>query len=309
MPSLLQIQKICFHSLSQACALLVATSLLVTALSAGEPARQSRVRIQAVKPPSSAAEVDTIGQVTRVSANAPAAKNPIVKAASLAVFLPAAEPALTPPPSPEVVPSVPPADVSGGEPLSPSDQLNLQRNVIDDRGRLSRKDEQYFENLSPQDREMLYEGKQPGQFGIGRTYRYEIDGEPVAPPENIAQKVFSQEPLEGFPYGYQRDWYPTVAMWEAPSFYHRPLYFEEVNLERYGHRHTHLQPVASTAHFFANTLALPYKIGVNHPCERIYTLGHYRPGDCNPHARHGLPWSWRGAAYTGAVYTGVAFIP
>lgn len=195
---------------------------------------------------------------------------------------------------------------------SPSDLVPAMKSlnpttVLDDRGKLSSQNDEFFKRLTPTDRILLYDGRLPDEFGIGRTFDYVIDGEKITPPENIAAKIFSQEPLEDYAYGYHHDWYPMIAAWEAPAFYHQPLYFEEVNLERYGNKHRHLQPVYSAAHFFANTLALPYKMGVNPPCERVYTLGHYRPGDCNPHDRHGLPFSWRGVIYTGAVYSGVGF--
>lgn len=286
MPSVLQIQRLGFHSLRRAAALLVATCMLVTSLAAAEPTR-ARVRIQ----PASPANETSSSAVQAASAVTPLSLGPVVKAASLALHQE------DPPAPPQDVPPGPMPQAPAVEPLSPSDQLRQMQAGgdtppqpgMDARGHLSDQDDAYFENLSPMERDLLYEGKLPREFGIGHTYRHQVPGGSAAPPENLAQKVFSQEPVEDFPYGYQRDWDPTVALWEAPSFYHRPLYFEEVNLERYGHRQVHLQPVHSAAHFFANTIALPYKMLVHHPCERIYTLGHYRPGDCNPHDHHGLP--------------------
>ncbi|MEX0791986.1 MAG: hypothetical protein WD045_02545 [Pirellulaceae bacterium] len=167
-----------------------------------------------------------------------------------------------------------------------------------------RDDPQFFEKLTDQQRRELFDRRKPTEYGIANS-RLSPDEKQ---PENIAANLFAQEPAEHSAFGYQRDWYPSMALWESPAMFHRPLYFEEVNLERYGHRHAFLQPGLSAAHFVGNAIALPYKIGVNHPCERIYTLGHYRPGDCNPHNVHGLPWSWRGAAYTGAFYTGAVFV-
>jgi len=239
-------------------------------------------------------------------APAPVAPAPPVEPA------PVVEPAPAPvEPAPMVEPSAPmPA---APMPISPSDRVNDDEpaeeldSVLDARGQLSEKPDSFFDGLSKEDRELLYGGKMPGQFGIGNTYNHVVDGNDLVP-ENIADKVFSKEPVEDYPYGYQRDWAPTTAMWEAPAFFHRPLYFEEVNLERYGHKHKHLQPAISVAHFFANTAALPYKMGAYPPCERIYTLGHYRPGDCNPHDKHGLPWSLRGAVYTGATYSGLILL-
>ncbi len=74
-----------------------------------------------------------------------------------------------------------------------------------------------------------------------------------------------------------------VYTWISPVFYHKPLYFEQPNLERYGQgTHRLLQPAASSVHFFGTIPLLPYKILTQHPCEKYYTLGNRRPGNCNP---------------------------
>lgn len=68
--------------------------------------------------------------------------------------------------------------------------------------------------------------------------------------------------------------------WSSPHFYHRALYFEQVNLERYGiGAPRYLQPFYSAAHFYGSIGILPYKTLVEHPNERSFTLGHQRPGD------------------------------
>lgn len=310
MPSVLQIQKLCFHNLGRASMLLVLTLCLVSNLSAAEPVAKPRLRIQPVVKKIQPASAESTREIQVTAATAPAAHKPVVRAAALAPI----DEAPTPEPMPAVAPPVvaepaPMAEPMPKVPISPSDAAPAQPqplpSIANSRGRLTGKPESFFESLTPEDREILYDGKLANQFGIGRTFNYEVEGKEVSPPTNIAAKVFSQEPEENFPNGYHRDWYPMVAMWEAPAFYHRPLYFEEVNLERYGHTHKHLQPVFSAAHFFGNTLALPYKMGAYHPCERIYTLGHYRPGDCNPHDIHTTPFTWKGVVYTGVVYSGI----
>lgn len=309
MPSVLQIQKLCFYSLSRASMLLILTVCLVSTLSAAEPTSKARLRIQPVVKNAQAATVHHASEVQTTAATSPSAHKPVVRAAALTLFQEEPPPPVVQPPAAIEPMAQPPAVPITEEPISPSDALAGQPeplpSIAKDRGRLSGKPESFFKNLTPEDREILYDGKLANQFGIGRTFDYEVDGKEIAPPTNIAAKVFSQEPEENFPNGYHRDWYPMVAMWEAPAFYHRPLYFEEVNLERYGHTHKHLQPIYSAAHFFGNTLALPYKMGAYHPCERIYTLGHYRPGDCNPHDIHTTPFTWKGVVYTGAVYSGI----
>jgi hypothetical protein len=84
--------------------------------------------------------------------------------------------------------------------------------------------------------------------------------------------------------------------WASPSFYHRPLYFEQVNLERYGKGpRCCLQPTYSSLHFFGSIAVLPYKLMTQHPHERAFTLGHHRPGDCVPYQRR----SWLGQSSLG----------
>jgi hypothetical protein len=92
------------------------------------------------------------------------------------------------------------------------------------------------------------------------------------------------------PTGTTRGWPVNTFNWVASCFCCNPLYFEEVNLERYGYGcgcfgpccTQCVQSTVSGAHFFANVVALPYKMGVDCPCECDYTLGHYRPGSCPP---------------------------
>ncbi len=86
-------------------------------------------------------------------------------------------------------------------------------------------------------------------------------------------------------------WTTTEHHWSATCSRHRPLYFEEINAERYGYTVSYaLQPVISAARFFATIPALPYKMAVKHPRACVYTLGHYRPGSCAPRRWNRLPW-------------------
>jgi hypothetical protein len=97
--------------------------------------------------------------------------------------------------------------------------------------------------------------------------------------------------------------------WKASGLCHKPLYFEEVALERYGHSAgPYLQPVASAAHFFLIVPALPYFMGVYPPNECIYTLGYYRPGSCAPYILDPFPLSVRGGLAEAAVWTGMVFL-
>jgi hypothetical protein len=86
------------------------------------------------------------------------------------------------------------------------------------------------------------------------------------------------------------DWYCREFHWEAPEFWHRPLYFDDVPLERYGQScHPLAQPVKSGARFFLTLPILPYKAGIDRPCDMIPNLGYYRVGSCNPGVRQWLP--------------------
>lgn len=106
-----------------------------------------------------------------------------------------------------------------------------------------------------------------------------------------------------------RRWKPTTVVWAASNLCHKPLYFEEVNLERYGHTAGPvLQPIVSSAHFFANIAVLPYKMGVHSPHECQYALGYYRPGNCAPWIIPPVPLSLKGAWYQAAAVTGTALL-
>jgi len=105
-----------------------------------------------------------------------------------------------------------------------------------------------------------------------------------------------------------RGWALLDYDWEATGFCHRPLYFEEPNLERYGYGCTYLQPAASAAHFFGRVPALPYMMAADCPRECEYTLGHYRPGSPNPWRRISLPKRLRAAAAEGGVVAGLIFL-
>jgi hypothetical protein len=105
-----------------------------------------------------------------------------------------------------------------------------------------------------------------------------------------------------------RSWAEITYMWKASALCHKPLYFEDVQLERYGHSWGPvLQPIVSGAHFFGRLPVLPYCMGLQAPGECVYTLGHYRPGSCAPYLIEPIPFTWRAAAFQGAAWTGGVF--
>jgi len=108
-----------------------------------------------------------------------------------------------------------------------------------------------------------------------------------------------------------RPWCPLTFTWKASGLCHKPLYFEQVHLERYGHSWgPYLQPFVSGAHFFLTVPILPYKMGLYPPGECMYTLGYYRPGNCAPYMLDPIPLSVRaGLAQAGAWLGGIYVIP
>ena len=99
----------------------------------------------------------------------------------------------------------------------------------------------------------------------------------------------------------QRHWVPQSFTWTASSLCHKPLYFENQQLERYGHTHGPiLQPFHSAAHFFVSLATLPYQSAIHPPNECRYALGYYRPGNCAPWLKDPLPISLEGLKPTGS---------
>ncbi len=106
-----------------------------------------------------------------------------------------------------------------------------------------------------------------------------------------------------------RHWTQLTMTWKASNHCHKPLNFENENQERYGHTHGPLvEPIVSSAHFFANIAVLPYKMGVHSPHECQYALGYYRPGNCAPWIKPPVPLSVKGAIYQGAYMTGMFWL-
>lgn len=104
-------------------------------------------------------------------------------------------------------------------------------------------------------------------------------------------------------------WADVEFTWSATRLCHRPLYFEQVNVERYGYTVSPvLQPAISGAHFFLTIPVLPYKMVVQPPRECIYTLGYYRAGSPAPRRWHHLTWDPTAATVEGFLATGLVFL-
>lgn len=106
-----------------------------------------------------------------------------------------------------------------------------------------------------------------------------------------------------------RQFAATMYHWKASALCHKPLYFEDVNLERYGHSWGPiLQPLVSGAEFFVTLPVLPYKMGIEPPCECHYVLGYYRPGSCAPYMIFPVPLSIRGGLVEAGAVVGAVFL-
>lgn len=104
-----------------------------------------------------------------------------------------------------------------------------------------------------------------------------------------------------------RNWQTTCFHWKASALATKGAYFENVKLERYGQSCCPiLEPVISGAKFFVTVPFLPYKAGLQLPNECVYTLGHYRVGDCAPYMLDPLPLSVRAGLFQAGATVGVA---
>lgn len=108
-----------------------------------------------------------------------------------------------------------------------------------------------------------------------------------------------------------RNWTPITMTWTASALCHKPLYFEEVQLERYGHSMPPARQAAmSGVHFFGSIFFLPYQMGLNPPNECQYALGYYRPGSCAPWLIPAVPLSARAARMqVGAIAGAITWLP
>ena len=106
------------------------------------------------------------------------------------------------------------------------------------------------------------------------SYNIRVSGEApadvAAPSSGPEQTVGGRETQRGFA--------DSMFFWQASNMVHRPLYFEQRYVERYGANFGGMQPIASGVQFAADTALLPAKMLVHPPRECVYTLGYGRPG-------------------------------
>ncbi len=106
-----------------------------------------------------------------------------------------------------------------------------------------------------------------------------------------------------------RSWCPQTFTWKASALCHKPLYFEDIQLERYGHSAGPIrQPIRSAAHFFASYVFWPYQTAIHPQQECQYALGYYRPGNCAPWLVDPIPISGRGIIRQSLYSVGGAYL-
>jgi len=129
-------------------------------------------------------------------------------------------------------------------------------------------------------------------------------------PENTAAEWFAQFGEDFQAVQSTRGWYSRTFPWTAPADRHQPLYFEDVNLERYGFHFGCMQPLVSAAKFCGGVPWMMYKEVAQPWGECTYDLGKYRPGtpSCLTHQR---PRMYLPAATVEALWVAglILFIP
>lgn len=137
--------------------------------------------------------------------------------------------------------------------------------------------------------------------------RMRQEGKTKIPPEKI---TFPEEPVvsrEQYP---GRHWPPQTEVAEPNYVCHGRLLFEDKNSERFGWDFGILQPVISSAKFYADVVALPYHIATA-PC-RCYecSAGLCLPGDPVPYLCYPPELSATGAlAEAGSILGILAIFP
>jgi hypothetical protein len=97
----------------------------------------------------------------------------------------------------------------------------------------------------------------------------------------------------------------VVVSWTPWTICYRPLYFEEIGLERYGCSSGIWQPGISAAHFFTTIPLLPYKMMVRLPRSCVCSNGFSRCDDCPPPGYTTSGFRLDGAMFEAAIVAGI----
>lgn len=107
-----------------------------------------------------------------------------------------------------------------------------------------------------------------------------------------------------------RNFQTMTAQVQASYVVYQPLYFQQINHERYGWDLGVFQPIVSTAQFYGDVLLFPYKFAANPPWHCDANVGYALPGDPEPLRFLTTPFSWRGVVgEVGVAVGGAAVFP
>ena len=124
-------------------------------------------------------------------------------------------------------------------------------------------------------------------------------------PRDIAKETFSGiAPRMHLP-GTGRNWCAVTFQWNASLLNYQPLYFEDVNLERYGYSWGVAQPVVSSTKFMGTVLLMPYLLAARPYHLMSYDLGNARPGSHTPYVHQLPPLSLEGGVMEAATIAGL----
>ena len=98
---------------------------------------------------------------------------------------------------------------------------------------------------------------------------------------------------------------PIVCSFTPWTICYRPLYFEDIELERYGRTFGVVQPAVSAAHFFCSLPIMPYKLTARPPRSCECSNGFSRLGDMPLPGYGDWVFSLDAAAVEAAVMTGL----
>ena len=136
------------------------------------------------------------------------------------------------------------------------------------------------------------------QISLART-----DSNGAIPPLTVDPAVIAPSPV--------RPVQPMCVQWQAAALCHRPLSFEDVSLERYGHtKQPELaESLLAGSRYFGRLAILPYKMGVDCPHDCEYAAGFARPGNCARPVKEHLPASAKGLLFESLAVSGIVFVP
>jgi len=148
----------------------------------------------------------------------------------------------------------------------------------------------------------------PGNINIDISPpRFDENGKSLIFPTNDASHLFGQtSPAAKLP-----QWTPRFDYTKYPvsAFNHRPLYFEDANLERYGRTHGAAQIVFSGARFYSSIIALPYKMALE-PAQSCVSNDRYwvPPSECGPRFVQRPPANVRAGLWQAGAVLGLVFL-